>query len=200
MPILLASLTTPARRARYAATFILAFLLVFVSPGVVVIDAQGPARRPQARSVATPAQTPPSQNTASSAPRARLVLLIAVDQFRYDFLERFGDLFVEGGLRRLERDGASWTRSDYDHIPTETAPGHATMLTGTWPAENGIIGNEWFDRDSGKRVTSVSDETVKLFGGGNDERASSPRRLLASTLGDELRLATAGRSKVVGIS
>ncbi len=128
------------------------------------------------------------------------MLLIAVDQFRYDFLERFGDLFIEGGLRRLERDGASWTRADYDHIPTETAPGHATMLTGTWAAENGIIGNEWYDRDSGKRVTSVSDETVKLFGGGNDERASSPRRLLASTLGDELRLMTAGRSKVVGIS
>ncbi|MGI8566547.1 MAG: alkaline phosphatase family protein [Pyrinomonadaceae bacterium] len=200
MSTLLASLTTPARRARYAATFILAFLLVFVSPGVVVVDAQGPARRPQARSVATPAQTSPSQITTSSAPRARLVLLIAVDQFRYDFLERFGDLFVEGGLHRLERDGASWTRADFDNIPTETAPGHATMLTGTWPAENGIIGNEWFDRDSGKRVTSVSDETVKLFGGGNDERASSPRRLLASTLGDELRFMTAGRSKVVGIS
>ncbi|MBA2646277.1 MAG: alkaline phosphatase family protein, partial [Pyrinomonadaceae bacterium] len=191
------SLTMPARRA---ATFGLAFLLVFVSLGGGVIDAQGPARGRQARSVATPAQTSSSQNATLSAPRARLVLLIAVDQFRYDFLERFGDLFVEGGLRRLERDGASWTRSDYDHIPTETAPGHATMLTGTWPAENGIIGNEWFDRDSGKRVTSVSDEAAKLFGGGDNERASSPRRLLASTLGDELRLATAGRAKVVGIS
>ena len=128
------------------------------------------------------------------------MLLIVVDQFRYDYLERFGDLFAEGGLRRLMRDGASWTRADYDHIPTETAPGHATLMTGTWPAENGIIGNEWFDRESGKRITSVSDDKEKLFGGGDNERASSPHRLMASTLGDELRLTTAGRAKVVGIS
>jgi len=73
-------------------------------------------------------------------------------------------------------------------------------LTGTWPAENGIIANEWYDRDTGRRVTSVSDDATKLFGGGTDERGASPRRLMASTLGDELRLVTAGRSKVIGMS
>src|SRR6185503_5992551 len=68
--------------------------------------------------------------------RPRLVLLIVVDQFRYDYLERFGDLFVADGFRRLLRDGASWTQSNYDHIPTSTAPGHATMMTGAYPAES----------------------------------------------------------------
>ena len=142
-------------------------------------------------------QTPTTQ---VAAPRPRLVLLIAVDQFRYDYLERFGDLFVPGGLRRLLRDGASWTEAYYDHVPTATAPGHATMMTGTWPAESGIVGNDWFDRETGKVVTSVSDEARSLFGGGPKERASSPHRLLASTLGDELRLATGGRAKTIGIS
>jgi hypothetical protein len=130
----------------------------------------------------------------------RLVLLIAVDQFRYDYLERYGDLFVANGLRRLMRDGASWTQSNYDHMPTYTAPGHATMMTGAYPAESGIIGNEWLDRPSGKRITSVFDDSVKLLGGGPNDAASSPSRLITSTVGDELRLATNDRAKVIGIS
>jgi predicted AlkP superfamily pyrophosphatase or phosphodiesterase len=132
--------------------------------------------------------------------RPRLVLLIVVDQFRYDYLERFGDLFVADGLRRLMRDGASWTRSNYDHFPTYTAPGHATMMTGAYPAETGIVGNEWPDRTTGKKVTSVTDTTVLPLGGNPNDPASSPRRLMSSTVGDELRLATNDRSKVIGIS
>jgi len=132
--------------------------------------------------------------------RPRLVLLIVVDQFRYDYLERFGDLFGPDGFRRLMRDGASWTQSNYDHMPTYTAPGHGTMMTGAYPAESGIIGNEWLDRATGKRITSVSDESVKLLGGNPNDPASSPSRLMASTVGDELRLATNDRAKVIGIS
>jgi predicted AlkP superfamily pyrophosphatase or phosphodiesterase len=74
------------------------------------------------------------------------------------------------------------------------------MLTGAYPAESGIIGNEWPDRATGKRVTSVSDSTVTLLGGVPNEGGSSPRRLMSSTVGDELRLATNDRSKVIGIS
>ena len=132
--------------------------------------------------------------------RPRLVVLIVVDQFRYDYLERFGDLFGPDGFRRLMRDGASWTQSNYDHMPTYTAPGHGTMMTGAYPAESGIIGNEWLDRATGKRITSVSDESVKLLGGNPTDPASSPSRLMASTVGDELRLATNDRAKVIGIS
>ncbi|HET6978829.1 MAG TPA: alkaline phosphatase family protein [Pyrinomonadaceae bacterium] len=132
--------------------------------------------------------------------RPKLVLLIVVDQFRYDYLERFGDLFGPNGFRRLMRDGASWSQSNYDHMPTYTAPGHGTMMTGAYPAESGIIGNEWLDRASGKRITSVSDESVKLLGGLPGDPASSPSRLMASTVGDELRMVTNDRAKVIGIS
>lgn len=146
----------------------------------------------------TPAQ---QRGTQSSNKRPRLVLLIAVDQFRYDYLERFGDLFGPNGFKRLLRDGALWTQANYDHFPTYTAPGHGTMMTGAFPAETGIVGNEWIDRASGKRITSVSDETVQILGSGDPkESAASPRRLLSSTVGDELRLVTNDRSKVIGIS
>jgi predicted AlkP superfamily pyrophosphatase or phosphodiesterase len=141
----------------------------------------------------------PAQSSALAAsPRPRLVLLIVIDQFRYDYLERFGDLFVADGLRRLLRDGASWTNADYDHMPTYTAPGHASLMTGTWGAEHGIIANEWFDRAAGKKITSVTDDAARTLG--DTSSPYSPRLLLASTLGDELRLATNDRAKVVGVS
>ncbi|HEY0761218.1 MAG TPA: alkaline phosphatase family protein [Pyrinomonadaceae bacterium] len=164
-------------RQRTLPAFILIWILLFSSVG----SAQ---RRPQ--------PTVPK--------RPKLVLLIVVDQFRYDYLERFGDLFGPDGFRRLLRDGASWTQSNYDHMPTYTAPGHGTMMTGAYPAESGIIGNEWLDRASGKRITSVTDESVKLLGGLPGDPASSPSRLMASTVGDELRLVTNDRAKVIGIS
>jgi predicted AlkP superfamily pyrophosphatase or phosphodiesterase len=138
--------------------------------------------------------------TSAKTARPRLVLLIAVDQFRYDYLERFGDLFAENGIRRLLREGASWADANYDHVPTETAPGHATMLTGAWPSETGIIANDWYDRAENKRVNNVGDDSVRALGGGANEVASSPRNLLCSTLGDELKLATNNRSRVVGVS
>jgi arylsulfatase A-like enzyme len=132
--------------------------------------------------------------------RPRLVLMIAVDQFRHDYLERFGDLFGRNGFNRLMRDGANWEQAHYDHTPTYTAPGHGTMMTGAYPAETGIVGNEWIERETAKRITSVSDTTVKALGGNENEPGASPRRLMASTVGDELRLATNDRSKVIGIS
>jgi predicted AlkP superfamily pyrophosphatase or phosphodiesterase len=175
---------THQARARRITALLLLFQIFFFS---LVIPSRAQSR-------------PASGAQAEKSLRPRLVLLIVVDQFRYDYFERFGDLFVAGGLRRLMREGAFWTNTNYDHMPTFTAPGHATMMTGAWPAETGIVANEWPDRESGKRITSVSDERAVLLGGKQGEAASSPRRLMASTLGDELRLATNDRSKVIGIS
>jgi predicted AlkP superfamily pyrophosphatase or phosphodiesterase len=141
----------------------------------------------------------PACAQAPKTTATRLVLLIVVDQFRYDYLERFDQLFVSNGLKRLQREGSSWVNANFDHIPTYTAPGHATLMTGTWPANNGIIGNKWFDKENGKDVESVKDETVKGLGDEN-QSGSSPKHLMAGTLGDELRIKTGGKSKVIGIS
>jgi predicted AlkP superfamily pyrophosphatase or phosphodiesterase len=191
---------THIRQARRIAAFALSLLLILGS-----LTSAGAQRRTRASSgsriSSTPIAQPSAQNTSASlGKRPRLVLLIVVDQFRYDYLERFDDLFVTNGLKRLRRDGASWTHANYDHTPTYTAPGHATLMTGAWPAETGIIANDWPDRDSGRFVSSVTDTTATALGGETSDVAASPRRLMSSTLGDELRLQTNDRSKVIGIS
>jgi predicted AlkP superfamily pyrophosphatase or phosphodiesterase len=141
------------------------------------------------------APTPPA-----SAQPVRLVVGIVIDQFRYDYLTRFRDQFGEGGFKRLLDGGAVFTNANYIHTPTYTACGHATFMTGATPSMNGIIGNEWYDRASGKKVTSVSDSKVKLLGGTEGAEGMSPSRLLGSTIGDELKLSTGGQSRVVGVS
>ncbi|HEY2980643.1 MAG TPA: alkaline phosphatase family protein [Anaerolineales bacterium] len=128
----------------------------------------------------------------------KLVLLIAVDQFRYDYLTRFREHYT-AGLNRLLTKGAVFTNANLEHYPTVTAVGHATMLSGATPALSGIMGNDWYDRESRQQVTSVSDESVKLLGG-SVGLGSSPRRLLVSTLGDEMKMAGRGTPRVVGMS
>src|SRR5215470_7575255 len=136
----------------------------------------------------------------NSDKKVRLVVGIVIDQFRADYLTRFEDQFGEGGFKRLLRDGANFTNAKYIHTPTYTACGHATFMSGATPALNGIIGNEWFDRESGNRISSVSDGKVKLLGTGADATGMSPSRLIGSTIGDELKLASIGRAKVIGVS
>ncbi|HVS20988.1 MAG TPA: alkaline phosphatase family protein, partial [Pyrinomonadaceae bacterium] len=145
-------------------------------------------------------KTLPARATAGASSRPRLVLLIVVDQFRYDYFERFGDLFGSHGIGRLMREGASWTDANFDHVPTFTAPGHAVLMTGAWPSETGIVANEWYERETEKKVKSVSDDSTRMLAGKPGEKGYSPRRLLCSTVGDELRLADNDRSKVIGIS
>jgi hypothetical protein len=105
------------------------------------------------------------------------------------------------------QDGAVFTDANLEHYPTVTAVGHATMLTGATPSVHGIIGNDWFDRGSGATVTSVSDGTVSALGAPSEAAGSaSPRRLLVSTVSDEIKMASAATRgaanapRVIGIS
>lgn len=150
---------------------------------------------------AQPADSPRhTAGQASKIARPRLVLLIVVDQFRFDYLSRFGDLFGPRGIGRLMREGASWTHANYDHYPTYTAPGHATLMTGAWPARTGIVANDWYERAAKRKVSSVTDDSVHRLPGTPGLSSYSPRRLLCSTIGDELRQASGNRAKVIGIS
>lgn len=131
-------------------------------------------------------------------PKPKLILLVAIDQFSYDYLPRFQREY-KGGLRRLLDRGAVFVSAYLEHYPTVTAVGHSTMLSGAIPAVSGIIGNDWYDRESGKQVTSVSDDGTRLLGAPG-ETGSSPRRLLVSTLGDEMKRALSRETKVMGLS
>ncbi len=130
----------------------------------------------------------------------KLVVVIIIDQFRGDYLERYRSQFGEGGFRLLLDHGANFTDCNYDYANTRTAPGHATLFTGAYSNGHGIVANEWWDPKKKKMVTSVEDDNTKLVGIADDKIGSSPHNLLADTLGDELKLATQGKSRVFSVS
>ncbi len=130
----------------------------------------------------------------------KLIVVIVIDQFRGDYLERYRDQFGEEGFRLLLDRGAYFTECNYDYANTVTAAGHATLLTGAYSDGHGILGNEWWDPQKERMVTSVEDDAAKLVGISSGAPGASPHNLLADTLGDELKLATQGKSRVFGIA
>ncbi|WP_187262165.1 alkaline phosphatase PafA [Pontibacter beigongshangensis] len=133
-------------------------------------------------------------------PRPKLVVGLVVDQMRYDFLFRYWDQYGAGGFKKLVSEGFNFKYAQYSYVPTYTAPGHASIYTGSVPTINGIAGNAWYDRRTGKTVYCVEDKTVKTVGSTSDAGLMSPRNMLTTTITDELRLATNMGSKVIGIS
>lgn len=132
--------------------------------------------------------------------RPKLVVIVVIDQFRGDYLERYHDQFGEGGFRLLFEHGANFTDCNYDYANTRTAPGHATLLTGAYSNGHGIMANEWWEPQKKHMVSSVEDDGTRLVGISSSDPGASPHNLLADTLGDELKLATEGKARVFGIA
>jgi predicted AlkP superfamily pyrophosphatase or phosphodiesterase len=149
------------------------------------------------RSIATAALVFAGAFPAAAEP-PKLVVAIVVDQLRYDYLERFNDQFGKGGFRLLMEEGAFLTSAHYNYAPTVTGPGHATILSGAPPSVHGIIGNDWFDKRTGKNLNCVADPDVEGVGAQGNSAKRSPRNFIGSNLADEMRLRF--RSKVVGLS
>jgi len=154
--------------------------------------------------------TPALQASAYNA-HPKLIVVIVIDQFRGDYLERYRDQFPDGGFRLLLDHGANFTDCNYDYANTRTAPGHATLFTGAYSNGHGIAANEWWDPQKKQMVTSVEDDDTKLVdlpadpakdqaAEKKEKAGASPHNLLADTLGDELKLATQGQSRVFGLS
>lgn len=138
--------------------------------------------------------------SASASPRPKLVVGIVVDQMRYDYLARFGSEFGEDGFKRLQRSGTTFHAMNFNYVPTATGPGHAAIWSGAYPAVSGIGNNDFYDRHLEKMVYCVEDPDVLPIGSEAEEGKRSPHRMLVTTLGDELKLMTNQRSRVVGIS
>ena len=133
--------------------------------------------------------------------RPKLVVGIVVDQMKMEYLYRFSDDFSNDGFKRLMENGYTFQNTHYNYLPTYTAPGHASIYTGTTPAVHGIVSNDWFSRSTGKQRYCTDDASVKTLGNGTkEEGAMSPKNLLATTITDELRLATNFKGKVIGMS
>jgi predicted AlkP superfamily pyrophosphatase or phosphodiesterase len=145
--------------------------------------------------------------SAQLLPKPKLVVLVVVDQFRYDYTTRFRNEY-HAGLDRMLKSGAVFTNANYMQVPTVTAVGHSIIATGAMPSVSGIAGNGWFERQTGRAVRSVCDYDVALVGAKpqihdlrscEDYDPASPKRLLVSTVGDELR-SSDPQARVIGMS
>lgn len=133
--------------------------------------------------------------------KPKLVVGIVVDQMKMEYLYRFADDFSNDGFKRLMNKGYTFHNTHYNYMPTYTAPGHASVYTGTTPSVHGIVGNDWFNKATGKEMYCTDDASVATLGGGTkSEGEMSPRNLQATTITDELKLATKFEGKVIGIS
>ena len=132
--------------------------------------------------------------TAPTQPR--LVLVLAIDQMRFDYLTRF-DALYKGGLRMLLDRGAVFTNANYRHAATETGPGYSVILTGRHPSHSGIVANDWYDAYLHKSVNVIEDPVQKPLGGAG--RSASPANALGFTVGDLLKSSNP-ESKVVAVS
>jgi predicted AlkP superfamily pyrophosphatase or phosphodiesterase len=139
-------------------------------------------------------------NTPGQLNRPKLVVGLVVDQMRWDYLYRYYDRYTNGGFKRLVNEGFSAENTMIPYTPTYTACGHSSIYTGSVPAINGIVGNNWYDPELGKDVYCTEDKDVKTVGSNSNAGEMSPKNLLTTTITDELRLATNFKSKVIGIS
>lgn len=153
--------------------------------------------------------------TGFSAEPPKLVLQITVDQLRGDQLTRFVDQMPAGGFRYFLNEGIVYANAHHPHANTETIVGHATLATGTTPSVHGMVGNVWFDRESGRTTYNIEDANYALLTAEADvddaneidptqkvanTDGRSPRAMLSSTFSDELAVRSAGQAKVFGVS
>lgn len=130
--------------------------------------------------------------------RPRLVVGLVVDQMRWDYLYYYYNDYGADGLKRLLDEGFSYENTQINYSPAVTAIGHSSIYTGSVPAFTGIAGN-WF-WENGQPTYCCADTTVKSVGSNSREGQMSPRKMLGTTIGDELHLATDFHSKVIGVA
>ena len=138
------------------------------------------------------------QSNAAAIERPKLVVGIVVYQMRWDYLYRYQKRYTDGGFKRLLGEGFSCENTMIPYVPSVTAIGHTCIYTGSVPSIHGIAGNN-FVKD-GKKVYCTDDDSVKPVGTTSVAALMSPRNLWVSTIGDEMKIASNGRAKVVGVA
>ncbi|MEO7264655.1 MAG: alkaline phosphatase PafA, partial [Ferruginibacter sp.] len=141
----------------------------------------------------------PTQTTDKIS-RPKLVIGLVVDQMRWDYLYRYYSRYGKGGFRRLMKQGYSFENTFVPYVPTVTASGHTCIYTGSVPAIHGIVGNDWIENKTGKRMYCTQDDSVNTVGSNSKEGKMSPKNLLVTTVSDELRIATNFRSRTFGLA
>jgi predicted AlkP superfamily pyrophosphatase or phosphodiesterase len=139
------------------------------------------------------------QFTAQRNDSPKLIVGIVVDQMCYEYLYRYEAKFCESGFKTFIDRGTNCRNTLYNYVPTFTGPGHASIYTGAVPSDHGIVGNEWFDRQSGMVINCVDDNAVKPVGTDSQDGLCSPLNLKTYTITDQLKL-TYPNAKVISMS
>jgi len=143
-----------------------------------------------------------SPDASADAPPVRLVVLVVVDQLPAWSFERDRPA-LSGGIDRLLDRGVYFAAGEYPHASTLTAPGHATLSTGTAPRQHGIIANQWYDGETDLVVDATDDAAHPLLALTPDAMTGpgrSSHRLLAPGIADALAAGTDGRGRTVTVS
>ncbi len=139
----------------------------------------------------------PSQAQSTESGKPSLVVLVVADQFPYNFLARYKDKFQAGGLRLLMDQGANYPSCNFKSATTQAAVGASIISTGAYPWNTGVVGNTWYSRNKKTQTSATIDDSAEMVGGNGT--AGSSKGMAGTTLGDQMKLATNGRSKVFSI-
>lgn len=152
----------------------------------------------EARAV-EPARPLPVLQPRSATP-PKLLMILVIDQMRFDYIDRYSSRWTSG-LKRLAHEGAVFDRAFYPYLNTVTCAGHATIATGAFPYAHGIIMNEWFRRSERRRQSCTDDSNVTSlpYTPPAEPIGHSAERLRMLTLSDRLRSASPA-SRVVTLS
>lgn len=127
----------------------------------------------------------------------RIVLNITIDQLRSDYMQAFAPMYSENGFKMLIKDGRMYSNAEYPQSNLDIASSIATLSTGTVPYNHGIVASQWLDRKTLRPTFCVDDDA---FEGILTGEKTSPRFLNVTTIGDELKVATEGKSIVYSVS
>lgn len=137
---------------------------------------------------------------SQNADKPKLVVGVVVDQMRNDYIYRYWNRYGEGGFKRIVKEGFFCKNTHYNYVPTYTGPGHSSIYTGATPQVHGIIANDWFVKETKKEAYCCEDPNVKTVGSDSKAGLMSPHFQLSTTVGDELKLFSNGKSKVIGVA
>jgi predicted AlkP superfamily pyrophosphatase or phosphodiesterase len=154
----------------------------------------------------------PADSATKAKPSVKLVVFVAFDQMRGDYLDKWSSTFGKDGFERIKKQGVWYSECYYPFAGTATGPGHAAILSGASPSKTGIVNNEWYDREAATEAYCAGNSKYELVPSippkpidptkkpEKPKQNGSPDRMLAETVADVLKREHGANAKVFGVS
>lgn len=132
--------------------------------------------------------------------KPKLIVVLVIDQMRFDYLYRFNKHFSEGGFKKLMNQGTVCKNAKQNYMLTQRIPGYVTIMSGAEPATHGVVSDQWISRVNNQIIIAGLDATTKAIDAKGKNLNFSPKHLRTSFFSDELSLVTHGKSKIFSIA